>query len=85
MAKCNLAVALRAEYGLTLQAAVMRAAQMHDAEVRAFLELESRLPSFGTQSEALLKRYVAGLRSWMRGNYDWSQMTGRYRPLAQAA
>ncbi len=81
----NLAVALRAEYGLTLQAAVTRAAQMHDAEVRAFLELESRLPSFGTKSEAQLKRYVAGLRSWMRGNVDWSQMTERYRPLAQAA
>ena len=81
----NLVVALRAEYGLTLQAAVTRAAQMHDAEVRAFLELESHLPSFGAQADALLKRYIAGLRSWMRGNVDWSQMTARYRPLAQAA
>jgi 5-epi-alpha-selinene synthase len=81
----NLAIALRAEYGLTLQAAVARAAEMHDAEARAFLELESRLPSFGAQADAILDRYIAGLRSWMRGNYDWSQMTARYRPLAQAA
>jgi hypothetical protein len=81
----NLVIALRAEYGLTLQAAVARVAEMHDAEVRAFLELESRLPSFGAQADALLERYVAGLRSWMRGNFDWSQTTGRYRPLALAA
>ncbi len=81
----NLVIALRAEYGLTLQAAVTRAAQMHDAEMRAFLELESRLPSFGAEADALLERYIAGLRSWIRGNFDWSQTTGRYRPLAQAA
>lgn len=81
----NLVVALRAEHGLTLQAAVARAAEMHDAEARAFLELESRLPSFGAQADAALDRYVAGLRSWMRGNFDWSQTTGRYRQLAQAA
>jgi 5-epi-alpha-selinene synthase len=81
----NLAIALRAEYGLTLQAAVARAAEMHDAEARAFLELESRLPSFGAQADEMLDRYIAGLRSWMRGNYDWSQMTARYRPLAQVA
>src|SRR5262249_50739803 len=81
----NLVVALRAEYELTLQTAVSRAAEMHDAEVRAFLELESRLPSFGAWADAMLERYVAGLRSWMRGSFDWSHTTGRYRPLAQAA
>src|SRR5262249_18972789 len=47
----NLVVALRAEYELTLQTAVSRAAEMHDAEVRAFLELESRLPSFGAWAD----------------------------------
>ncbi len=81
----NLIIALRTGYGLTLQAAVERAAQMHDAEMRAFLELESRLPSFGAEADAMLKRYVAGLRFWIRGNFDWSQITGRYRSLAQAA
>ncbi len=81
----NLPSALRSEYGLTLQAAVARAAEMHNAEMRAFLELESSLPSFGAVADAMLKRYVAGLRSWMRGNFDWSQTTERYRSLAQAA
>ena len=47
--------------------------------------MPSTLPSFGAQADEMLDRYIAGLRSWMRGNYDWSQMTARYRPLAQAA
>jgi Terpene synthase family 2, C-terminal metal binding len=80
----NLVLVLRDEHGLTLQAAVERASAMHDAEARAFLALESSLPSFGPAAAAALRRYVAGLGYWMRGNFDWSQTTGRYR-LAEAA
>ena len=33
-------------------------------------------------SAALLDRYADGMRSWMRGNYDWERQSGRYAPAA---
>ncbi len=60
-----------------LEDAVATAAKMHDAEVVRFLRLEQSLPSFGEHDEAV-KRFVNGLRLWMRANYDWSILTGRY-------
>lgn len=76
----NLVLVLRHADHLTLQEAIDRAAAMHDAEVRAFIELAAMLPSFDPAINADLSRYVSILRSWMRGNLDWSHATGRYRP-----
>lgn len=74
----NLVVVLSHAQGLTLPEAVERATEMHDAEVRGFLEAESRLPSFGAAVDVNLARYLAGLRARMRGNLDWSLESGRY-------
>jgi 5-epi-alpha-selinene synthase len=76
----NLVLALRCEHQLVLQEAIDHAGELHDAEVRAFIDLEPRLPSFGAAVDAELARYVVILRSWMRGNLDWSHASGRYRP-----
>ncbi|WP_341721056.1 hypothetical protein QQG74_15830 [Micromonospora sp. FIMYZ51] len=45
-----------------------------------FLAGEQRLlgPEFAAH-HAGLARYLAGMRSWMRGNLDWSRETKRYR------
>jgi 5-epi-alpha-selinene synthase len=75
----NLALVLQSEYQISLQEAVERAASLHDAEVRTFIELSSQLPSFGTQIDATLQRYLSGLRSWLCGHLDWAQESGRYR------
>jgi 5-epi-alpha-selinene synthase len=80
----NLVPILQHECGFTLQEAIDHVAEMSDTEVRAFVELEARLPSFGPTADADLQRYVAGLRSWMRANLDWSAITDRYHPIAQA-
>ncbi len=80
----NLVLVVRQEHGLTLEEAVRRVAQMHDAEVALFQDLERRLPSFGTKVDLDLERYVATLRSRMRGNLDWSYETARYRTTALA-
>ena len=65
--------------GLPLEAAVGKAARMHDDEARRFVRLEGRLPSFGGALDARLERYVASLRARMRGNLDWARESGRYR------
>ena len=73
----NLVLSLWEHVYPDLQDAVTWAAKMHDAEVVRFLRLEESLPSFGEHDEAV-KRFVKGLRLWMRANYDWSILTGRY-------
>lgn len=74
----NLVLALRNEYGLTLSEALYRAAALHDAQVREFLDLQRQLPAFGVDADKSLQRYVESLRFWMRGNLDWSFASGRY-------
>lgn len=82
----NLVLALQHKHRLTLQEAMDRAAALHAAEVRSFIDLELRLPSFGRLTDAQLKAHVSVLRSWMRGNLDWSYTSGRYlqAPLVMA-
>lgn len=75
----NLVEVLQHEYQIPLQEAIERAASLHDAEVRTFIELSAHLPSFGTEIDANLQRYISGLQSWMRGSIDWSVKTARYR------
>jgi 5-epi-alpha-selinene synthase len=74
----NLVVVLQHEYQIPVQEAVERAAEIHDAEVRTFIELSVQLPSFGAQIDAELQRYISGLRFFMRGCLDWYLETGRY-------
>ncbi len=79
----NLVIVLRHAKGLTLQEAVNLSVRMHNAEVHRFVMLESRLPVFGRTVNANLARYVAALRTRMRGNLDWSRESERYRRSIQ--
>jgi hypothetical protein len=74
----NLVLVLQRQQGLTLQEALERVAALHDVEVRAFMDVELSLPSFDPASDSALGRYIDLLRSWMRGNLDWSYTSGRY-------
>ncbi|MBC6417959.1 MAG: hypothetical protein GDA44_03780 [Prochloron sp. SP5CPC1] len=76
----NLVLVLQREHQLTLQEAINRAAELCNEEVRKFMDLESRLPSFGPVTDPKLQHYVLGLRSWMRGWIDWALETERYQP-----
>lgn len=75
---CNLVTVLRQEYQISLQEAFDRTAELHNAEVQLFINLSAQLPSFGTEIDTNLEHYLLGLRSWIRGNLDWSIETGRY-------
>ena len=75
----NLVLILQRERGYSLDAAVERIVGMHDAEVRAFVELSSRPPSWGEPLDSEVERYVDVLRCWMRANVDWSLDSERYR------
>ncbi|MFI9627698.1 terpene cyclase [Streptomyces sp. NPDC052042] len=51
-----------------------------DRETRRFLAAEAELLSSYPQLSGMLLPYLDGMRSWMRGNLDWSRQTPRYNP-----
>jgi 5-epi-alpha-selinene synthase len=81
----NLVLVLRQEYGMTLQDAVTRAAEMADKEMRAFLQLRDLLPSFGPAEDRQLQTYVSAMQYWMAGHIAWAQASERYRSNGSAS
>jgi 5-epi-alpha-selinene synthase len=75
----NLVLVLQQKLDLSLQEAIDRAAEMYNAEIQMFVELEPHLPSFGKPVDANLRTFVSVLRTRMRGNLDWSLESGRYQ------
>ena len=78
----SLPAVLAGERQLPMDEAMAIAATMHDTEVTRYLEAESSTRD-GAGPELL--RYLAGLRSWMAGNFHWSLETGRYNLAATSA
>lgn len=75
----NLVLVLQHEGQLPFDAAVSHAVRIHNQDVADFLALAARLPTFGRTIDAQLTRYVNGLRTWMRANYEFSRTAARYR------
>jgi hypothetical protein len=78
----NLVYIVHRERGLSLVEAVRYVAALHDAEVRAFIQVSLLLNEVGGEDHAMLRQYLTGMQSWMRANMDWSAATARYRPIA---
>lgn len=77
----NLALILHATENLPLQEALNKVGRMADARVHSFVALEDKLGSFGSpEKDAVARRFVLGLRRWMRANLDWSLESGRFVP-----
>ncbi|MCI0654391.1 MAG: hypothetical protein L0Y39_07925 [Methylococcaceae bacterium] len=77
----NLVLIMHNESGLGLQESVNHAKRLIENRIRRFQLFENQLPSFGGQIDREVARFVAVLRSWMRGNLDWSYESGRYNTL----
>ncbi len=74
----NLVTAIKYERGVSVQEAVDEAADYSNRTVAAFVELEATVPSFGKEMDKQVDRFISVLKSWIRGNLDWSYVTGRY-------
>lgn len=75
----NLALILQHQEAIGVQDAVDRVVGLIEQEIERFIALENDLPSFGAEVDGLVRRFVAVLRAWMRGNLDWSYESGRYQ------
>jgi len=64
--------------GLSLQQAVDRIGEMCKQTLDAFIENQTRVPSWGDGIDRAVKLYVDGLQNWIVGSFHWSFMTKRY-------
>ncbi len=79
----NLVVVLQHHHQIPIQEALDRAMEMHDLEVKKYLELEKRLYEQKKPYENELKKINDWSSICLRGNLDWSMMTGRYQITSQ--
>ncbi|MFG2810657.1 terpene synthase family protein [Streptomyces massasporeus] len=80
----NLVTVVRHAHALTTDQAVDRVTALITDEVDAFTRWEEEALRALPGHTGLLEPYFAGMRSWMRGNFDWSARTRRYRDAADA-
>jgi len=74
----NIVLVLQHEREFALERAVQVVIAMHNAQVQEFERAEPLIPSFGRAVNTNLSRFVSILKTRMRGNFDWSQESGRY-------
>ncbi|MFF0436251.1 terpene cyclase [Streptomyces sp. NPDC004327] len=75
----NLVHIVRHHHALDRDPALVRVRDAVDAETERFLVKERELLRAFPGHAAVLRPYLAGMRSWMRGNLDWSRATKRYQ------
>lgn len=75
----NLVIVLQREGRLSAREALHLAAHIHNQDVAEFLKQAARLPKFGPAINPELARYVEGLCTWIRANYEFSQTAARYQ------
>lgn len=74
-ARGNLPALLADRHGESLQEGVARTVHLHNRQVDEYLALE---PEAAYGGSAQVARYLADLRSWIRGSLEWHSLTGRY-------
>lgn len=75
----NLVLVLAHTYQTSYAEALTRAAAIHDNDIRMFIRCERLLLSRPDLASATLRGYTAVLRSYLRGNLDWTSQSIRYR------
>ena len=64
--------------GKGLEQAVLEVADMVNEHTCAFLEFESKVPSWGKALDADVQTYIQGMKDLMGGNWYWSLECNRY-------
>jgi hypothetical protein len=76
----NLVYIVEHHQGVDRPAALARVGAAIEAETQRYLASEIELLRAYPGHANVLVPYLAGMRSWMRGNLDWSARTKRYQP-----
>ncbi|MGI5211462.1 terpene synthase family protein [Plantactinospora sp. CA-290183] len=79
----NLVLAVAAEQGLPVAAAVDVVVTRWQERMRQFVQLRAELPSFGPALDDPLRHHLDGVANSVRGTIDWSLESARYLRLGR--
>ncbi|RAJ05378.1 hypothetical protein LX64_02536 [Chitinophaga skermanii] len=68
----NLVCVLANEYDISIEKAIDKAAELHDAEIAQFMQLKQELPSYGEAVDAQIQSYFLAMETMVKGFIDWS-------------
>ncbi|NII26220.1 hypothetical protein HB364_14090 [Pseudoflavitalea sp. X16] len=75
----NLVVLLQYHKKLSRKQAIQQAIEIHDSQVKQFLQIKKKLAFYNPHTRKEIDRYVSGLENIMVANIDWSDYeTSRY-------
>lgn len=77
----NIVLVVQHTRNFTQHEAINYITELMSKEVQLFLNLEQQLLRIFPTHAQELQKYLAGMKSWIRGNLDWSSKTKRYRYL----
>jgi 5-epi-alpha-selinene synthase len=72
----NIIVVLNHECGISINEALAKTIEIHNEAMEEFQRIARR---FLAEAPAQAQRYIAGLELWMRGVFDWSFLSARYK------
>ncbi len=79
----NLVLVLQKAHGCSLQDAISLANELTTREIKLLESLSDIVPTMLPDYQPDLQKYLAGARSWIRGNLDWSLESYRYIDIEQ--
>lgn len=79
----NLVLVLQKAHDCSLQDAAYLANELTTREIKLLENLAAIVPTTLPEHQADLQKYLAGTRSWIRGNLDWSLESYRYIEIEQ--
>jgi len=74
----NIITILMEHKGYTLQQAVDHVGEAFAGLVQRLLEARRNFPSFGSEVDRAIGRYIDAIEIWVVGNLDWSFASKRY-------
>jgi len=78
----NVVCVLANEYNISLEDAMIKAAQLHDNDIQLYLSLKETLPTFGEKLDAQVKKYFRAMELMVKGFTDWSLIdSSRYTTI----
>lgn len=80
----NLVLVVQHAHDIDEQEAIDGVCEMISSEVERFIALEEQIYLIFPEYAEELDKYLAGMKSWMRGNLDWSAETQRYYYIEKA-
>lgn len=74
----NLVLVIKHSRSCSLEEACLDTIEIHNQSIQKLLILEQQLSQYPSRLSAKIQKYITVLQHWIRGNFDWQSISGRY-------